>query len=74
MYTRIRRAPLSKHGQSPSLSAARGAAALPKELLMKYPSHGGLRGTGEDTRLSIRRLGLLFHRLRIQFLNGFASG
>jgi hypothetical protein len=41
---------------------------------MKYPFHGGLRGTGEDARLSIKRVGLLFHRLRVQFLNGFASG
>jgi len=70
----MRGAPLSKHSQSPSLSAARGAAALHKELLMKYPFPWRFEGDGRGARLPIRRLGLLFHRLRVQFLNGFASG
>jgi hypothetical protein len=55
-YPDTRHAP-SKHSQNPSFSAACGAAALHKELLVKYPSHGGLRGTGEDARRSIMRLG-----------------
>ena len=70
-----------KAKSKPELFRSMWSRSPPKELLMKQASHGGLRGTGEDARRSIGRLGvwggirrLLFYRLRVEFLDGFASG